>query len=283
MEFSLTNHSAPRRKVLLCIDNRVGYEVLKYLVEVGPAQIVGVIVHPEKTALCGPQIRALCGENGLSCWDIHRAREQFTEVIAPLEPEYLLSIYFDYLLDDRFLDLPSIEPVNLHPGYLPYNKGFYYYVWAVLEGTPAGVSIHCMEADADAGHIISQARVLVDASDTGDVIYRKHEDEAIRLFKGTWPALADKSHKHFPQLHGGTRKKIVKTRALSRIDPQEQTTAIELINRLRVLTFADRAGCTIDIDGKTYELSLEMKPFDAEIGQAIPGGTLAKAPRKSRI
>ncbi len=266
-----------RQKVLLCVDNRVGYEVLRHLADQPTADVVGVIVHPEPTALFGRQIRAFCQEKGLTCWDIHAARARFSEIIAPLEPHYLVSVYFDYLLDDRFLDLPSIEPVNLHPGYLPYNKGFYYYVWAVLDGTPAGVSIHRMEADADAGDLISQARVLVAPDDTGEVIYRKHEEEAIRLFRGTWPALAEQSHKHIRQLHGGTRKKIKETVALTRIDPHEQVAVIDLINRLRVLTFPDRVGCTIELDGKTYALSLKLRRLDADQAIGVPGGTLAKS------
>jgi methionyl-tRNA formyltransferase len=259
------------------VDNRVGYEVLRYLGDAAVAEVVGVIVHPEATALFGRQILAYCAGKRLPCWDIHGARESFDENIKPLHPHYLISVYFDYILDRRFLELPSIEPINLHPGYLPYNKGFYYYVWAVLEGTPAGVSIHRMEADVDAGDIISQVRVPVDAGDTGEMIYKQHEDEAIRLFKGTWPALAERSHKHFRQLHKGTRKKVAETIAVSRIDPHEKLSAIDLINRLRVLTFPDRSGCTIEIDGKAYELTLTMKRLDSDSSRPIPGGTLAKS------
>lgn len=271
-----------RKKVLLCIDNRVGYEVLLHLADSPTAEIVGVIVHPEETALFHHEIRQYCAEKSVQIWDIHRARERFVEEIAVLRPDYLVSIYFDYILDNRFLELPTIEPVNLHPGYLPFNKGFYYYVWAVLEGTPAGVSIHRMEAGADAGDLISQARVRINPHDTGDVIYRAHEDEAIRLFKGTWPALAAGQHKHLPQRHGGTRKKISETVSLTRLDAYESTTVIDLINRLRVLTFPDRCGCTVEIEGETYELSLKMKRLSAAADRpAIPGGTLATPVRKT--
>lgn len=259
----------PRHRVLACVDNRVGFEILRHLVGLPGVAVVGAIVHPRATALYHDEIAALCEGRGIPRFDFNEARGRFEEKIAPLAPDFLVSLYFDYVLDPRFLDLPTRDAVNLHPGYLPFNRGFYYYVWAVLDGTPAGVSLHRMRPEVDRGDLIGQARVAIDPADTGEIIYRKHEDASIELFASTWPAVADGRHRLFPQLHGGTRHGIKETRALAEIDPFESFRAIDLIDRVRLLTDADGSRCTVRLDGKTYRLSLRLEEL------ADPGPALA--------
>jgi len=190
-----------------------------------------------------------------------------------LEPEFLVSLYFDYLLDSCFLELPTHEAVNLHPGYLPYNRGFYYYVWAVLDGTPAGVSIQRLRPKVDTGDFISQCRVLIDPVDTGDVIYRKHEDEAISLFRATWPAIVAGEHRSYPQPHSVTRHRIDETARLAEIDPFERFRAIDLINRLRLLFGADGGACTIRLDRCRCRVSVILESVGADAAATL--GTVA--------
>lgn len=261
----MTNQTAPR--VVACIDNRVGYEVLRHIVETRTAEVVHVVVHPSQTILYAAEILSFCEAHRIPTCDVERARREFDTLLAPIRPDYLLSIYFDYILDDRFLALPARDAINLHPGYLPYNKGFYYYVWSVLDGTPAGVSLHRMAAEVDNGDIIAQARILVDPADDGESLYRKHEDESIRLFAGTWSSVLAGSYRVHRQRHGGTRHKLRETRGLLALDPHETMTALEFIDRLRVTTFRGKAGCTVDLGGRTYQLSLTMTELE---GPAAP-------------
>lgn len=246
------------QRVLLCIDNRAGYETLRYLVARPGVEVVAAIVHPEKNATFRDEILAFCAESGVPAIDIRQARKQFDQLIAPLEPDFIVSIFFDYILDDRFIDLPKRDAINLHPGYLPYNKGFYYYAWAVLDGTPAGVSIHRIVSEVDAGPIISQMRVTVDPHDTGETIYDKHMNASIALFKSTWPALESDVYKVFPQRHAGTRKLIAETNQAIELDPYETCTTRELIDKLRVFSFSDGAGCIVRIDGRKYVVGIEL-------------------------
>lgn len=274
----MSDAEAPAR-VLACVDNRAGYEVLRYLADEPRTRVVGVVTHPAATALFGPEIRGLCDARGLPCRDVLHARAAFDAWVAPLAPDHLISIYFDYILDQRFLELPRREALNLHPGYLPYNKGFFYYVWAQLDGTPAGVSIHRMAASVDAGDVISQSRVHIEPTDTGDLVYRKHEDEAVRLFRGTWPAVLEGRFHAHRQRHGGTRHKISEARALTRLDASETLRAGDLIERLRICTFAGASGCTIELGGKRYRIELRLSELGAEEPDHLPGFEIAPAPR----
>ena len=256
--------------VLPCIDNVPGLEVLRYLLGRERVRVPAVIVHPAHNVVCGEEIAALCGEHGVEVIDIQTARAEFDVRIRPLAPDFVVSIYFDYILDARFLQVAKRDSINLHPGYLPYNKGFYYYAWAELDGTPAGVSIHRMVSEVDAGPIISQSRVRVDKADTGVVIYDKHVQESIRLFQATWPSLEDQSYHVFPQRHRGTFKKIAQADAVRELDPEQRYTARELVDLLRVFTFGERGGCTIELDGKRYSVAVSLN----EVGEqavVIPG------------
>jgi len=246
------SHATSRvNRVLACVDNRVGFECLRFLSGISTTRLVGVIVHPVKTALYWDETIAFCRERQLPCFEIGEARDQF-EKIAALEPDFLVSIYFDYILDSRFLNLPRFEAVNLHPGYLPYNRGFYYYVWAVLDGTPAG-----------------------------DIIYKKHEEEAIRLFQATWPAIVCVKHRHFRQLHPGTRHRLRDAEQLVTIDPFEKLRVIDLIDRVRLLTGTSGSLCMIEINGRTYRLSIDLtdQEVDREAFAGHPGGTRMGIPK----
>lgn len=258
--------------VLPCVDNVPGVEVLRYLLSRDKVRVPAVIVHPVANALCLDQIMALCAAHEIEVIDVKQARADFEARIRPLAPDFIVSIYFDYILDDRFIRLPKRDSINLHPGYLPYNKGFYYYAWAELDGTPAGVSIHRMVSEVDAGPIISQSRVRIGKSDTGVVIYNNHVNESIRLFQATWPSLEDQSYHVFPQRHQGTRRKISQTNEARDLDPHQKYTAREFIDLLRVFTFDENGGCTIEIDGKRYSVAVQLREVDDEAA-AISGKT----------
>lgn len=250
--------------VLPCIDNLPGAAVLRYLLARDKVRVPAVIVHPFDNALCLEQITELCAAHEIEIIDVKQARADFERRIRPLAPDFIVSIYFDYILDDRFIRLAKRDAINLHPGYLPYNKGFYYYAWAELDGTPAGVSIHRMVSEVDAGPIISQSRVRIDKSDTGVVIYANHINESIRLFEATWPSFEDQSYRVFPQRHQGTRKKISQTNAIRELDPYKKYTAREFIDLLRVFTFDEHGACTIEIDGKRYSVAVQLREVDDE-------------------
>lgn len=262
--------NAMRKKVVACVDNNVGLRVLEYLLSDANSQIVFVITHPEKNALRYREVFNLCKKYHIPNVDIITAREEFERHFSDLPVDFLISIYFDYILDERFLSLPKLDAINLHPGYLPYNKGFYYYVWALLDGTPAGVSMHKMTKEVDGGYIISQKRVIIENTDTGESIYKKHEEESIKLFEGTWPNIVSGSYKTYPHLHGGTRKSLKAFNSLLDIDPYKRYRAIDLINQIRVTSHNETGGSRILIDGKEYSIKLQLEVTE-KVRKAIPG------------
>ena len=53
-------------------------------------------------------------------------------------------------------------------------------------------------------------------------------------------------------------------RLLTTLDPEEQTTVRDLLLRLRICSFRDHSGCTIELDGQRYRVYLELQPLPDE-------------------
>ena len=53
----------------------------------------------------------------------------------------------------------NIPIINLHIGYLPYNRGAHPNFWAFYENTPSGVTIHIIDEGIDSGDILYQKYV----------------------------------------------------------------------------------------------------------------------------
>jgi len=63
--------------------------------------------------------------------------------------------------------------VNFHPGFNPYNRGWYPQAFSIINGLPIGATIHLMDTDVDHGGIIAQRKVQIVTSDTSLEVYRK--------------------------------------------------------------------------------------------------------------
>lgn len=79
--------------------------------------------------------------------------------------------------------------VNLHTGYLPFNRGAMPNVWPIIDHTPAGVTLHYLNAGVDTGPIVDRRKVDVLPTDTGETLYRRLEAAAFDLFVDAWPRM----------------------------------------------------------------------------------------------
>lgn len=78
---------------------------------------------------------------------------------------------------------------NLHPGFLPWGRGFYPVFWALWERTPAGATLHEIAAELDAGPVVDQVEVSVAADDTGGSLHARVQEAERLLFRRWWPRM----------------------------------------------------------------------------------------------
>lgn len=179
-------------------------------------------------------------------------------VVQKLEPELIISGGFRHIVPADILTIPSIGAVNLHHSFLPYNRGGNPEIWSILEEPPAGVSVHWMTEDVDAGNIIARQQVATSPADTGRNLYDRLIDRLVSLFKETWPQIRDGKVDAAPQdTNQATfhrRKEFVD---IWEIDNNDTVRAGDLIDRLRALTFPPYWNAYTSIDGERYYYRLQ--------------------------
>ncbi|WP_035594412.1 formyltransferase family protein, partial [Edwardsiella tarda] len=84
------------------------------------------------------------------------------ERLRELQPQVIFSFYYRHLLSDEILALAPQGAFNLHGSLLPAYRGRAPLNWVLVNGeTETGVTLHRMEARADAGNIIAQQRIAI--------------------------------------------------------------------------------------------------------------------------
>jgi methionyl-tRNA formyltransferase len=245
-------------RILFLGNNRVACEIAAWLRAQGE-EIVGLVLHPEGRRKFGDEIIQAAGVPRERVFDGARLREPETlAAIRALEPEIGLSVLFGYIVRPEFLALLPAGCVNLHPSLLPYNRGAYPNVWSIVEGTPAGVTLHYIDPGVDTGDIIAQQEVAVEPVDTSATLYEKLERASVELFQATWPAIRAGAAPRTPQPAGGTSHRVRDVERIDEIRLDETYTGRELIDRLRGRTFPPYKGAYFKADDRKVYLRLEL-------------------------
>ncbi len=246
-------------------NNWTGWQVLVELKRRG-VEVAGLVVHPPERRTYGEQIIAVAGLEPERIFDGSRLADPAVHgAIAELDAEMGVSVFFGYLIKPPLLEAFERGIVNLHPGLLPHNRGVYANVWSIIQGTPAGVTLHYVDQGVDTGDIIAQREVTVRPSDTGHSLYRRLERACVELFADTWPALAEGSAPRRPQdPAAGCSHCYADVAAVDRIDPDATYSARELIDILRARTFPPHKGAYIEVGGKRIYLRLELTEESSE-------------------
>lgn len=194
------------------------------------------------------------------------------DIVEESSPELIVSVGFDHLVPPEILAIPSEGAVNLHPSYLPHNRGKSPNVWPLVEGTPAGVTLHSMDAEFDTGAIIAQRKVETEFSDTGKKLHERLEDAQFDLFTETWPGIESGEVEYTPQDDtAGDYHSKADFVELCELDPDEEVSVKTLLDRLRALTFPPFDNAYLDIDGERYYVDLEIRKVAEEADEKTDG------------
>jgi methionyl-tRNA formyltransferase len=245
---------------LIClVNNYLGWQSLEYLRE--QAQIVAVVVHPPERMTLQTEILASARAAGAQIIPASDLRtSEGIEKIAQLNAEMGVSVMFGYLLRSDFLGLLPKGCINLHPAYLPYNRGAYPNVWSIVDRTPAGVTLHYVDEGIDTGDIIRQNKVPVLCTDTGETLYRKLETAGLELLRESWPDIQAGRVERTPQLReSGTSHKSGDTACIDEIRLADSYRAEDLLNILRARTFPPHKGAFIRSAGRKVYVRIQFE------------------------
>ena len=127
--------------------------------------------------------------------------------------------------------------VNVHPGYNPYNRGWYPQVFAILNKLPVGVTIHEMDEKLDHGPVIVRREVAVHSWDTSYDVYNRIQQMEIQLLEEYLPVLLSGDYQTFVPDTQGNMNREQDFQKLCRLDLNRQITWREAIDLLRAMTF----------------------------------------------
>ena len=245
-------------RILIVGNNWVGWQVTRWLREQGE-MIVGLVLHPPSSRTYGEEIIRSAGTNPTCIFDGSLLRQEETlGKIRSLRADIALSLLFDFILQPRFLELFPAGVINLHPAYLPYNRGQYPNVWSIVERTPAGVTLHYVDSGIDTGDIIAQREVPIEPVDTGESLYRRLEQASVDLFIDTWPLIRAGKARGVPQRGEGTAHCRRDVNRIDEIDLNRSYPARQLIDTIRARTFSSYPGAYVVHNEEKIYLRLSL-------------------------
>lgn len=100
--------------------------------------------------------------------------------------DVLVSDRSRYIIPQSVIEIFGGMVCNLHPSFLPYNRGDQPLLWAAVEGTPYGVTLHKVNEKFDEGDIISQSRFLLPERFSLKLAYETVRAHMVDLFKTSW-------------------------------------------------------------------------------------------------
>lgn len=239
-------HSLAGMKTVLLANNRLGWEIGRYLR--GRGELAGLVLHPPAQQKYGGLLRRL----DVPTWEWPDGLEG----VRDLSPECLLSVLFGQLVPEDWLEVPVWKALNLHPGLLPWNGGSNPNVWPLVDGSPAGTTLHVMERTLDTGPIVAQTPVPSYPDDTGLTLYRRLETASMELFRHVWPRIRDMKPIAQSTAAVGSYHRSVDLASLD-VQPEE----FPVIDKLRARTF-EPFGAEFERDGGRFRIRVAIDRLD---------------------
>jgi methionyl-tRNA formyltransferase len=172
------------------------------------------------------------------------------------EADLILLLWWPHIIKEEVIAKARRGAINLHPSLLPYNRGKHPYYWAIVDGTPFGVSIHCVTPGIDDGPVMYQKEIPVPIWMSGGQLYKLAKQNIVALFLDHYSDIVSGNYTTVPQdekratFHLGKQLK-----GHSTIDLDRTYTARELINIIRGRSYGPgMASAQFRHEGKTYSI-----------------------------
>lgn len=260
-------------RILLFLNNWGAWQVTEWLRQRGE-DIVGLVLQPPDDQRFADEIRSAVSLPANQVWTANQLRDPTTIAqLRALRPDVGISAFFGYILKAEVIQMFPNGCINLHAALLPYNRGWHTNVWPIIDGSPAGVTIHYIDAGVDTGDIIAQRRIPVEPTDTGGSLHESITRAQVGLFKEIWPLIREGKNSRAPQDHSiATLHRKAELAEISRIHLDRTYRAGDLVNVLRARTYPPYPSAYyVEGEQRTYvriELFRETQLTELEVPQS---------------
>jgi len=239
-------------------DREISLNILEFLIFKGYKPSALFVTDGSKSSH-SKELIALAGLNKEVVFEGKNFRENL-DLLKSMDLDYIFGIHFPYIIPNEFLELPKIGFLNLHPAFLPFNKGWHTPTWAIIDGTKYGATLHFMSEELDEGNIIHQKELMVQPSDTANSLYQKVLKVEEEVFQEAFSDLLNLKRISSKQTRKGTSHSKKDLKRIQEIKLDENYSGQEVINLLRGLTTNKiEEGAYFVFNDERYYLQLSVE------------------------
>jgi len=154
-----------------------------------------------------------------------------------LKEDVIVSLHCKKIFPKKLTE--AVKCINVHPGYNPYNRGMFPHVFSIINGLPAGVTIHQIDENIDTGPIFVREQVPVLETDTSETLYErilKTEEEL--LAKNLQMIVNGEIVAFYPE-EASNYNSFKDYKSLCELDQEQTGTFGEFYNILRALSHGE--------------------------------------------
>jgi len=174
----------------------------------------------------------------------------------------VVSLHCKQLFSKKFIS--KVRCVNVHPGYNPYNRGWFPHVFSIINGSKAGVTIHEIDEKLDHGPIIAQKEYEIKTWETSDSAYDNLMQLERKLVLEWFERIRDNSYKTFNSDTEGNINSKKDYESLKSLDLNRIGSFSDFFNLLRALTHGSyRNAYFLDNNGRRVFVRVILEREDA--------------------
>ncbi|MDB3973983.1 formyltransferase family protein [Alphaproteobacteria bacterium] len=244
-----------KKKLILLINQKIGYRVLKFLSK--SEEIVQVVIIKKNNAYF-EDIITLLEKKKIKFTTDFQYFNKSKNLNKLNNIDFIISVYWPYFIDMEFIN-KSKYTVNFHPSYLPLNRGWYPHVYNIIRGDQAGVSLHELSSKFDNGRIWFRKKVTVHIDDNASSLHERLSLQIYDLFENNWNKI--KYNKIKPIQQNKTLKFNSKSdiNKFDEIFLNKKYKAIDLFKRIMARNFYEKTFSYFNYQGKKYKVFLKIK------------------------
>jgi dTDP-4-amino-4,6-dideoxyglucose formyltransferase len=154
-----------------------------------------------------------------------------------------------------------IRCVNIHPGLIPFNRGWYPHVFSIINKKPAGATIHEMDKAIDHGPVIVKKTISIKPWENSLDIYKKVVEAETILLKDNIERIINHNYKA-KKVSSGNLNTSIQFKKLCKLNMNKKMKLGEAIDLLRALTHPPYTNAFfIDkISGRKVYVDVCLKP-----------------------
>lgn len=176
--------------------------------------------------------------------------QELADVMA-LQPDLIVTVAYGQFLPTKLLEAAKIAAINVHGSLLPKYRGGAPIQYAVLNGdSEIGITIMHMAKKMDAGDMIEQASIPIEASDDTGTLFDKLSYVGRDLLLKTLPSIIDQTAPRTPQDEAQVTFAYNITKEQEQLDIEQPAT--QLVNQIRALR--PQPGAWLPINGQRTKL-----------------------------